>query len=100
MGEFILDGLSPRPKGVPRIQIEIRAEDDRTLIFVDELGEDGYPAFQGASASLEIGADMNGIGKDEIEAFFKHYQSLQYDEEVENAENVWTGEEAQGALPK
>lgn len=99
MGEFSLDGLPPRPRGIPRIQIEIRAEDDRTLIFADELGEDGYPAFQGASASLEISAD-NGVGKDEIEAFFEHYQGLQYDEEIENAENVWAGEEAQGALPK
>jgi len=42
---------------------------------------------------------VNGIGKDEIEAFFKHYQSLQYDE-VENAENVWAGGEAQGVLQK
>jgi hypothetical protein len=72
---------------------------DQTLIFADELGEDGYPAFQGASANLEISAD-NGVGKDEIEAFFKHYQGLQYDEEIENAENAWAGEEAQGALPK
>ena len=76
----------------------------RTLIFVDELGEDGYPAFQGASTSLEIGADMNGIGKDgigkdEIEAFFKHYQSLKV-EEAKNAENVGAGEEAQGASQK
>lgn len=61
MGEFILDGLPPRPKG---IQLEICAEDDRTLIYANELGEDEYAAFEGASASLEIGSDMNGICKE------------------------------------
>jgi len=99
MGEFILDNLAPHPRGVARIQVEIRVEDDRTLISADELGEDGHPAFQGASASMEIDA-TSGLGKDDIEAHLEHYQTLQYDEEAENAENVWAGEEAQGALPK
>lgn len=40
------------------------------------------------------------VRKDEIEAFFKHYRSLQYEEEAENEENVWAGEEAEGASQK
>jgi len=99
MGEFVLDNLAAHLRGVPRIQVEVCVEDDRTLISADELGEDGHPAFQGASASLEIDTN-SGVGKDDIEAIFAHYQTLQYDEEAENAENVWAGEEAQGALPK
>ena len=99
MGEFILDGLSPRPGGLTRIQIEIRLEDDRTLVLAEELDEDGHPVFQGASARLEINAD-DGIGKNEIEGFFERYPGLQYDVEAENAEKVWADKDAQGALPK
>ena len=99
MGEFILDGLPPRPRGLTHIQIEMRLEYDRTLVLAYELGEDGQPAFQGASARLEISAD-DGIGRKEIEAFFERYPGLQYDVEAENAEKVWVGKDAQGALPK
>ncbi|KAF8965923.1 hypothetical protein BDZ97DRAFT_1810336 [Flammula alnicola] len=105
IAELVLKGLTPRPKGVPRIKVTFDVEQmGKTRIFAKEIVENGASA--GSTASIElkdiIGDTMTGRDVDNTYAIFQDFilGKAAKDDAAEESEARWTGKKVQGDLPE
>ncbi|KAF8157110.1 hypothetical protein B0H34DRAFT_712147 [Crassisporium funariophilum] len=99
IAELVLDGLAPRPKGVPHIRINLNVEQmGKTLIVVEDVVENG-PSIVTKTVELK---DITGdtMTPDDVEVMAKTLDTLEDSDKAEEAEARWVGEEVQGDLPE
>jgi len=78
LGEFLLDGIPPMPRGVPKIQVTYDISADGILNVTAEVEN-----AEGVRKSLEIKNDANRLSKEEIE------RMVQDAEKFREADQEW-----------